>query len=74
MSPRRERGSGTRTNAGPPGSVSSGHRIVCSSGPGLRVADMTAADQSPLAPLLETLEDPSASLGEQTDAYLTLTR
>nr|XP_019828397.1 PREDICTED: telomere-associated protein RIF1 isoform X4 [Bos indicus] len=34
---------------------------------------MTAADQSPLAPLLETLEDPSASLGEQTDAYLTLT-
>uniref|UniRef100_A0A3Q1MCH5 Telomere-associated protein RIF1 n=2 Tax=Bos taurus TaxID=9913 RepID=A0A3Q1MCH5_BOVIN len=37
------------------------------------VADMTAADQSPLAPLLETLEDPSASLGEQTDAYLTLT-
>ncbi|OWJ99919.1 hypothetical protein Celaphus_00015881 [Cervus elaphus hippelaphus] len=38
------------------------------------VADMTAADQSPLAPLLETLEDPSASVGEQTDAYLTLTR
>ncbi|KAM9669799.1 telomere-associated protein RIF1 isoform 5-T7 [Dama dama] len=34
---------------------------------------MTAADQSPLVPLLETLEDPSASLGEQTDAYLTLT-
>ncbi|XP_043750173.1 telomere-associated protein RIF1 isoform X4 [Cervus elaphus] len=34
---------------------------------------MTAADQSPLAPLLETLEDPSASVGEQTDAYLTLT-
>ncbi|KAM4859340.1 telomere-associated protein RIF1 isoform 2-T2 [Thomomys bottae] len=28
---------------------------------------------SPLAPLLETLEDPSASAGAQTDAYLTLT-
>ncbi|KAL0625933.1 Telomere-associated protein RIF1 [Plecturocebus cupreus] len=37
------------------------------------VADMTARGQSPLAPLLETLEDPSASHGEQTDAYLTLT-
>ncbi|KAG8510424.1 LOW QUALITY PROTEIN: Telomere-associated protein RIF1, partial [Galemys pyrenaicus] len=37
------------------------------------VTDMTAPDQSPLAPLLETLEDPSASHGEQTDAYLTLT-
>ncbi|KAK2509087.1 hypothetical protein MC885_006882 [Smutsia gigantea] len=34
---------------------------------------MTAPGRSPLAPLLETLEDPSASLGEQTDAYLTLT-
>ncbi|XP_058404937.1 telomere-associated protein RIF1 isoform X2 [Diceros bicornis minor] len=34
---------------------------------------MTAPGQSPLAPLLETLEDPSASPGEQTDAYLTLT-
>ncbi|XP_021574742.1 telomere-associated protein RIF1 [Carlito syrichta] len=34
---------------------------------------MTARGQSPLAPLLETLEDPSASHGEQTDAYLTLT-
>ncbi|XP_055973543.1 telomere-associated protein RIF1 isoform X2 [Sorex fumeus] len=34
---------------------------------------MTAPARSPLAPLLETLEDPSASLGEQTDAYLTLT-
>ncbi|XP_004674717.1 PREDICTED: telomere-associated protein RIF1 [Condylura cristata] len=34
---------------------------------------MTATGQSPLAPLLETLEDPSASHGEQTDAYLTLT-
>ncbi|XP_054555697.1 telomere-associated protein RIF1 isoform X2 [Talpa occidentalis] len=34
---------------------------------------MTAPGQSPLAPLLETLEDPSASHGEQTDAYLTLT-
>ncbi|XP_019502092.1 PREDICTED: telomere-associated protein RIF1 isoform X2 [Hipposideros armiger] len=38
-----------------------------------RVADMTAPGQSPLAPLLETLEDPSASNEEQTDAYLTLT-
>ncbi|XP_077009912.1 telomere-associated protein RIF1 isoform X2 [Tamandua tetradactyla] len=38
-------------------------------GPG--VADMTAP--GPLAPLLETLEDASASVGEQTDAYLTLT-
>ncbi|KAF7465268.1 telomere-associated protein RIF1 [Marmota monax] len=37
------------------------------------VADMTAPGPSPLAPLLETLEDSSASLGEQTDAYLTLT-
>lgn len=27
VSPRRERGSGTRTNAGPPGSVSSGRRL-----------------------------------------------
>ncbi|KAF6362097.1 replication timing regulatory factor 1 [Rhinolophus ferrumequinum] len=34
---------------------------------------MTAPGQSPLAPLLETLEDPSASNEEQTDAYLTLT-
>ncbi|KAF6115835.1 replication timing regulatory factor 1 [Phyllostomus discolor] len=34
---------------------------------------MTAPDESPLAPLLETLEDHSASYGEQTDAYLTLT-
>ncbi|XP_069328828.1 telomere-associated protein RIF1 isoform X1 [Eulemur rufifrons] len=34
---------------------------------------MTARGQGPLAPLLETLEDPSASHGEQTDAYLTLT-
>ncbi|XP_036109279.1 telomere-associated protein RIF1 isoform X3 [Molossus molossus] len=34
---------------------------------------MTAAGQSPLAPLLETLEDRSASCGEQTDAYLALT-
>ncbi|XP_047300835.1 telomere-associated protein RIF1 isoform X12 [Homo sapiens] len=34
---------------------------------------MTARGQSPLAPLLETLEDPSASHGGQTDAYLTLT-
>ncbi|XP_023370803.1 telomere-associated protein RIF1 isoform X2 [Otolemur garnettii] len=34
---------------------------------------MTARGQSPLAPLLETLEDASASHGEQTDAYLTLT-
>ncbi|XP_059249939.1 telomere-associated protein RIF1 [Mustela nigripes] len=34
---------------------------------------MTAPAQSPLAPLLETLEDPSAPHGEQTDAYLTLT-
>ncbi|XP_024430375.2 telomere-associated protein RIF1 isoform X2 [Desmodus rotundus] len=34
---------------------------------------MTAPDESPLAPLLETLEDHSASPGEQTDAYLTLT-
>uniref|UniRef100_A0A8C8YEH0 Telomere-associated protein RIF1 n=1 Tax=Panthera leo TaxID=9689 RepID=A0A8C8YEH0_PANLE len=34
---------------------------------------MTAPGASPLAPLLETLEDPSAPLGEQTDAYLTLT-
>ncbi|XP_066088976.1 telomere-associated protein RIF1 isoform X1 [Saccopteryx bilineata] len=33
---------------------------------------MTAADQSPLAPLLETLEDSSASPGELTDAYLAL--
>ncbi|XP_045874669.1 telomere-associated protein RIF1 isoform X3 [Meles meles] len=34
---------------------------------------MTAPAESPLAPLLETLEDPSAPHGEQTDAYLTLT-
>ncbi|XP_008997148.3 telomere-associated protein RIF1 isoform X2 [Callithrix jacchus] len=34
---------------------------------------MTDRGQSPLAPLLETLEDSSASHGEQTDAYLTLT-
>ncbi|XP_045335737.1 telomere-associated protein RIF1 isoform X1 [Leopardus geoffroyi] len=34
---------------------------------------MTAPGASPLEPLLETLEDPSAPLGEQTDAYLTLT-
>ncbi|KAJ8784226.1 hypothetical protein J1605_008377 [Eschrichtius robustus] len=34
---------------------------------------MTAPGRSPLVPLLETLEDPSASHGEQTDAYLTLT-
>ncbi|XP_054988165.1 telomere-associated protein RIF1 [Sorex araneus] len=34
---------------------------------------MTAPARSPLAPLLETLEEPSASPGEQTDAYLTLT-
>nr|XP_037858065.1 telomere-associated protein RIF1 isoform X2 [Chlorocebus sabaeus] len=34
---------------------------------------MTARGQSPLAPLLETLEDPSASHGGQTDAYLSLT-
>ncbi|TKC34547.1 hypothetical protein EI555_013556, partial [Monodon monoceros] len=36
-------------------------------------ADMTAPGHSPFVPLLETLEDPSASHGEQTDAYLTLT-
>ncbi|XP_011357701.1 telomere-associated protein RIF1 isoform X1 [Pteropus vampyrus] len=34
---------------------------------------MTAPGQSPFAPLLETLEDSSASHGEQTDAYLALT-
>ncbi|XP_048201441.1 telomere-associated protein RIF1 isoform X2 [Perognathus longimembris pacificus] len=34
---------------------------------------MTTPRPSPLAPLLETLEDPSASPGAQTDAYLTLT-
>ncbi|XP_045431653.1 telomere-associated protein RIF1 isoform X2 [Pipistrellus kuhlii] len=34
---------------------------------------MTAPGQSPLAPLLETLEDAAASCGEQTDAYLSLT-
>ncbi|KAM6178325.1 telomere-associated protein RIF1 [Rhynchocyon petersi] len=37
-----------------------------------RLADMTAPSPSPLAPLLETLEDASASHGEQIDAYLTL--
>ena len=37
-------------------------------------ADMTAPGRSPFVPLLETLEDSSASHGEQTDAYLTLTR
>ncbi|XP_023586158.1 telomere-associated protein RIF1 isoform X2 [Trichechus manatus latirostris] len=37
-----------------------------------RLADMTASGHSPLAPLLETLEDASASNAEQTDAYLTL--
>lgn len=42
--------------------------------PHLRVADMTAAGRSPLEPLLETWEDRSVSPGEQTDAYLTLTR
>ncbi|XP_036174554.1 telomere-associated protein RIF1 isoform X4 [Myotis myotis] len=34
---------------------------------------MTAPGQGPLAPLLETLEDPAAPCGEQTDAYLALT-
>ncbi|XP_026987185.1 telomere-associated protein RIF1 [Sagmatias obliquidens] len=34
---------------------------------------MTAPGHSPFVPLLETLEDPFASHGEQTDAYLTLT-
>ncbi|XP_058520458.1 telomere-associated protein RIF1 isoform X2 [Ochotona princeps] len=34
---------------------------------------MTAPGRSPLAPLLETLEDSSASPGEQVDAYLALT-
>ncbi|XP_074159563.1 telomere-associated protein RIF1 isoform X3 [Sminthopsis crassicaudata] len=33
---------------------------------------MTARGCSPLTPLLETLEDPAASTGEQVDAYLTL--
>uniref|UniRef100_K7E160 Replication timing regulatory factor 1 n=1 Tax=Monodelphis domestica TaxID=13616 RepID=K7E160_MONDO len=33
---------------------------------------MTARDCSPLTPLLETLEDPATSVGEQVDAYLTL--
>ncbi|XP_036598804.1 telomere-associated protein RIF1 [Trichosurus vulpecula] len=33
---------------------------------------MTAQGCSPLTPLLETLEDPAASVGEQVDAYLTL--
>lgn len=55
------------------GVVPVGHWMF-SSGRGLRVADMTAPGQSPLAPLLETLEDPAASCGEQTDAYLALTR
>ncbi|KAB1279199.1 Telomere-associated protein RIF1 [Camelus dromedarius] len=55
------------------GAVSIGHWIFYSSSPGLRVADMTAPGPNPLAPLLETLEDPFASQGEQTDAYLTLT-
>lgn len=60
---------------GPRGAVPiMGHCIFPFSGPCLRVADMTAPGQSPLAPLLETLEDPSASSEEQTDAYLTLTR
>uniref|UniRef100_A0A2I3BQB0 Replication timing regulatory factor 1 n=1 Tax=Mus musculus TaxID=10090 RepID=A0A2I3BQB0_MOUSE len=35
---------------------------------------MTAPGRSPLEPLLETWEDPSVPPGEQTDAYLTLTR
>lgn len=56
------------------GAVSIGHWLFPSSGRCLRVADMTAPGQSPLAPLLETLEDPSASNEEQTDAYLALTR
>lgn len=42
--------------------------------PHFRVADMTAPGRSPLEPLLETWEDPSVAPGEQTDAYLTLTR
>ncbi|XP_068935898.1 telomere-associated protein RIF1 isoform X2 [Petaurus breviceps papuanus] len=33
---------------------------------------MTAQGCSPLTPLLETLEDPAAAVGEQVDAYLTL--
>ncbi|XP_072468054.1 telomere-associated protein RIF1 isoform X2 [Notamacropus eugenii] len=33
---------------------------------------MTAQGCSPLSPLLETLEDPGAAVGEQVDAYLTL--
>ncbi|XP_027733451.1 telomere-associated protein RIF1 isoform X2 [Vombatus ursinus] len=33
---------------------------------------MTAQGCSSLTPLLETLEDPAASMGEQVDAYLTL--
>ncbi|XP_074159562.1 telomere-associated protein RIF1 isoform X2 [Sminthopsis crassicaudata] len=36
------------------------------------IATMTARGCSPLTPLLETLEDPAASTGEQVDAYLTL--
>ena len=54
--------------------VSIGHWIFSLSVRCFRVAKMTAPDESPLAPLLETLEDHSASPGEQTDAYLTLTR
>ncbi|XP_004870087.2 telomere-associated protein RIF1 isoform X1 [Heterocephalus glaber] len=34
---------------------------------------MSAPGENPLLPLLETLEDSSASPGEQTDAYLSLT-
>lgn len=56
------------------GVVSVGHWMFSPSGRCLRVADMTAPGQGPLAPLLETLEDPAAPSGEQTDAYLALTR
>lgn len=67
-------GLGQGPGPGRRGALSVGHWVFFSSGPCLRVADMTAPAQSPLAPLLETLEDPSAPHGEQTDAYLTLTR
>jgi hypothetical protein len=71
------RARGPREDAAAPGcrygAPSLGHPAF-SSGPGLRVADMTTAGRSPLAPLLETLDDASASPGAQIDAYLTLTR
>lgn len=67
-------GLGPRITPGGRGAVSVGHWVFSASCRCLQVANMTAAGQSLLAPLLETLEDRSASCGEHTDAYLALAR